>query len=272
MKVELITDEPDAPDVAPPDGRSGVSALLIAAALAGVIALLVAGQRPESSTAPSSTPTSINPPAVDDGDAGIVTWPAPPEDHDPHVSIRPGSGEPVRPDLADSALVYINDIGRPTVIDLATGLQQELTVAQTRVVDSFIVEGGAVVSPDPSSNLPPAGTRGIRFEVHRSADQPTPAEPGFGSGPRLCLAADGCPRLAWTTGFFGDEDFFVQSVDVVGEPSRALATELRASSWLVDGRWTTFDVRPPGSPLRVPSPAFHATIWLITDRPTTVEG
>lgn len=271
MKVELITDQPDPPDVAPPDGRSGVSALLIAVALAGVLALLVLGQRPEPSSTPASTPTSVSRPVGGD-DASAVTWPAPPEDHDPHVSIRPGTGEPVRPDLADSALAYVNDIGRPTVIDLATGLQQELTVAETRIVDSFIVEGGVVVSPDPSSNLPQAGTRGIRFEVHRSAGRTIAPEPGASSGPRLCLAADGCPGLAWTTGFFGDDVFFVQSVDVAGDPSRAIASELRATSWSVDRRWTTFDVRAPGTPLRVPNPAPHATIWRITDRAATVEG
>jgi len=230
--------------------------------------LVLSGRSTEEDT--SAPPTTA---PLGAASASIATWPLPPADHDPRISGRPGPGSPVSQRLNNLTLVYVNDIDKPTVIDLSTGNQQELQISAERTRDTFLVEGGRLVTADPlNANLPPTDGRGLLIVVDRAVDRNASDSPLLGAVPRLCLNANGCPDLPWTSGTFGDDTTRMESVPIIGEPWVALALALNATKWTQDGRWSTFELPSEGAGIRVPTPASYTTIWLVTDRAATVEG
>jgi len=255
---------------AEPSGRrrdtlTVVAALVLAAV---VVAWLARGDSDSSAVLDSEPePLAVVTSTVPSGliDEVFIPWPDPPEDHDPHVSGRPGSGEPISAALTGQTLVYVNDRSRPTLIDLSTGDQRELDIATTRAVDSFLVEGGKVVVDDPlDPDFPLRAGRAFVFNV--ALDGATELVER-GPSPTVCLVADsGCAARPWTTGQFGEVDLGVQSFD--GPPLEALAARLGADSWIAGDRWTTFELPldEGSASVRLPSPAGHAVVWLITEQ------
>ena len=207
--------------------------------------------------------TTSGPVVAPIGAEGFTPWPDPPEDHDPHVIGRPGSGEPVRPDLVGQSLVYVNEQLRPTVIDLSTGDQRELDIAATRPSDRFLVEHGRVVVDDVlDPDLPVTAGHAFVFQVVVDGDADTTSA---GPSPTLCLMREsGCAEWPWTTGWFGDDERSAQSIDGV-DPSGSIARLIGSEVWMRDGRWTTFEHADGGPPLRVPTPVSRAVVWLVSE-------
>ncbi len=213
----------------------------------------------------------------DSAAAGVATaefrpWPDPPEDHDPHVAGRPGPQEPVADELSGLALVYVNDRGRPTVIDLSTGDQRELDIAGPRNRDTFLVEFGRVVAtPGSDVDLPKSSGRAFRFTAERTAVPGTVAADGeefeaAPSGPTVCLDEGGCLGAAFLSGSFGDDMNRVSALDDAESPSQAIAAVIGSEWWRTEGRWTFFSLDPSAganTQLRVQSPMNNAVVWVI---------
>lgn len=264
--LELLLVESDDATQPAVDTQPPLLLPIVLVAVFAVVALLVASDRGAGERTPTVT-TSIQPPAQ----SLASSWPAPPEDHDPHVSTRPGAGLPVSGRLAEMTLVYVNDIDRPTVVDLGTGNQHELTISTQRAVDSFLVERGRIVTARSSNvNLPATEGRAFVIVVDRGEEGSDGDATLSAPAPRLCLNVTGCPDVPWTTGVFGDSTLRMESVPIIGEPWVALALALSATNWSQEGRWSTFELVGRGVSIRLPTPADYATIWLITDRSATV--
>ena len=157
-------------------------------------------QATSTSTTPIPTSTTQVPPMVEQlleplEPAGFVPWPAPPEDHNPHVTIVPGAGVPIFGTETQNTLVYVNSLGRPTVVNLDTGSVSNVIVAPTRSRDSFVVEIGTVVSLNGSSrNIPKATTRAVAFYTFRD-ELATTSDSQLAAtapGPLLCLSELPC--------------------------------------------------------------------------------
>ncbi len=238
--------------------------------IAVVVAWLADGDSPAPTDQPS-TPEAAVPVAsptntgatADRSASGFVPWPEPPEDHDPHVSGRPGAGIPVGDGGHGGSLVYVNDRQRPTVVDLATGNQKELDFAETRAVDVFLVERGEVVVTDElNPDLPLS--RGRAFEFQVVIDNAL-AGPIVRPAPTLCVSAQpDCAERAWTTGGFDDGDLMAGSI--AGFPPDAIGQLIGADSWTIDDRWTTFAFSRTDVPaFRIPTPSDNAVLWSITE-------
>lgn len=240
--------------------------LVTVLALGVLAAVLVAwlGRRGTEATTPTDSPAPPATVRVDDTSAAeaFVPWPDPPADHDPHVIGRPGAGQPIRADLAGVTLVYVNDQLRPTVIDLSTGDQRELDVAETRVSDTFLVENGRVVVTDElDPDLPLSAGNAFVFRV--VVDGAAPVEPG--PVPTLCLTSEpGCGDRPWTSGRFGDGERSAESIDGI-EPTAAIAATVGAARWTRDGRWITLELEGMTDGLRVPSPFDGAVVWAVVE-------
>ncbi len=119
-------------------------------------------------------------------------------DHEPYFIGHPGSGSPILGVDSDLTVVYVNSLGRPTVVNLDTGDVSEYEVAATRSRDRLVVELGEIVTLDPERlNVGVAGDRAIVFRVRRPGlvgargERSDPVD-GRYSGVELCLAASGC--------------------------------------------------------------------------------
>jgi hypothetical protein len=215
--------------------------------------------------------------------AAFVPWPDPPVDRDPIVSTRPGSTV-TKAAFAGYSLLYVNDIGRPTLVDLSSGDQREVTLARTRQTDSFLVEFGRVVSDDPNDvSHPSAGPRSFRVVVESnvvesnatdaSTISPVDANAsGAGAsptewdiGPTLCVNPAGCSNNRWEHGAFTDGVDRVESLETELAPVAVIARFLNATSWSADERWTIYTVGGPDgtTEIRFPTPLRTATIWSI---------
>lgn len=251
--------------------RSGVAVLVgilsVIVVLLGILDRSVPDTRADGggSTEPrvSAEPRSIEP-VVEPSD-WMSTWPDPPEDHAPIVIGRPPLGEPLIDRAPGHTLLYVNTIDRPTVVDLARGRRQELTISTERMSDSFLVEDGQVVDDDPlNPDLPEAGDRAVLVVVHRAAAESPGLVGGWSSsaGPHLCLDTTGCPQIQ---GQPGSIETNRQRIEQIRLDDTA---ELRAmfEGALLDGvdRFVVVTT-PGGNRIRIPVPRPGTTIWLLGD-------
>lgn len=252
--------------------------------------------RPDSEASERVTPTTRPRIEIDP----LAPWPLPPVDHNPHVIGRPGTQPLAVAEGLHQSIVYVNLRGRPTVIDLATGNQQEVVVATVRSIDTFAVEFGEVVATEPKRrNLTRSRGRPIIFAVDQTGRQPNDfpaaADPGLnpseqnktanGSdnagvdetdssdqfapqpmGPLLCASEQGCGEARWLEGTFGNAIDRASSLPAGENPLAIIARIIGASSWQEeDGPFTFYTVRRDGSDhiVRVPTPQKDAILWVV---------
>jgi hypothetical protein len=261
----------------------------IGATLVGLLVVLVAGlQHPAgeqlslvvpttigtgelSRSAPSRRfqPDSTDPASNETIEGGQPNlWPDPPSDHDPSYVGRPGTNEPVRTYLVNKTLLYVNDSGRPTIVNLTTGDQQEVLVADSRISDTFELEFGRIVTNDPlNSDLPQHEGRSIVIMGLRTGSvEKTDALV------MLCLDGSGCSPEALTAGspsFDGDS---VLRTTGSRDALERIAQVVRASEWSTEHRWTIFsletdDPDDPEELFRIPTPPTDAIVWIIEQVP-----
>ncbi len=267
--VELIGAQvperlPDAPPAGPRLKRAGVvvAVLLLGASMWLSLERTTEGSGADGTAAAPPTSSIASPTGSEnplDGALGSTRWPSPPRDHDPHVIRRPGPGEPIIADATGLSLVYVNSLGRPTVVDLGTGAMQEVDVAASRSYDAFAIEAGEVVSLlGTSASQRPAGVDAIVFHVYRSTDADTPAAVGEVPlpGPRLCLTAEPCGALAASL-----PDSTSRFVPVSADDHPAIVSMLSGEGWQREKRWL---VEPSelGFDYRLPLPLDTAA-WII---------
>ena len=218
-----------------------------------------------STTLPSSSPSSSPPSTLASilplDDADLVPWPDPPDDHNPAVTRVPGPGEPLRETVSETALVYVDVQGRPTVIDLDTGDISKVLIADTRSYDYFSVEFGSVVSSyGRNENIEIATDRAVVFHAYKEGTSPsTSAQRAAATpGPLLCISSLPCEitnlRLSTTNGVDT-----IRALDSAGDPE--LYEMLYGESWTVDGvhRNAPDDF---GFDYRVPA-ALNGDAWIV---------
>ena len=196
--------------------------------------------------------------------SGNQGWPDLPEDRDPSYVGRPGSDEPVRSFLAGKTLLYVNDFGRPTVIDLTTGNQREVLIADGRNLDTFELEFGQIVTSEPGrSDLPLSIGRSIGvIGVRAGSDVETENE----SAIVLCIDTSGCRTSPPSNTVLANSLDSATQLDSSRGGAEAIADLIGASDWSAEHRWTLFplDADDPERVLRIPTPLPSATIWLVS--------
>ena len=243
--------------------------------LLGTWLVTTSGSPDESVAAPDLTPSSTIAPVspmlrsqldFDLRDVDVATpgqadqsdpWPSPPLDRDPYVVRIPGPDTlPFDPDVG--TLVYINSVGDPTVVSLATGDVFEVDVAAIRVHETFAVEDGEVRSLEGANRaLADATEHSVVFHTYRDVDPPGVGSigdrRGIGRGPELCLSASSCARPGQG----------LDRVELGGVVTERLDRQRHAAvvsildSWEEVDRWI---VGPTG--YRIPTPMDQ--IWIMT--------
>jgi hypothetical protein len=210
-----------------------------------------------TSTGPPSTLASILPL----GDAEFLPWPDPPDDHNPHITIIPGPGEPLGDSITETALVYVSIDRRPTVIDVDTGDVTKVLIADARSYDYFSVEFGNVVSLDGRNrNIEIATDRAVVFHAYKEGtSSSTSAQRAAATpGPLLCISSLPCEitnlRFSTTNGVDT-----IRALDSAVDPE--LYEMLYGGSWTVDGvhRNAPGDF---GFDYRVPA-ALNGDAWIV---------
>jgi hypothetical protein len=181
--------------------------------------------------------------------------------------------------MDSQTLVYVNDVGRPTVVDLATGDQRELLVAAGRALDTFLVLDGKVVTKDPErSVLPLAGEEPFEVTVYRTESGisgPQSVDPIRDvTGPTLCLDAHGCNGRVVTQGGYslvsGTAMVIGESWPGSGDPGTVeiVGNFIDSPGWTTKGRWTLFSMSsdPQAEPVQLPTPMAETTVWVFTQR------
>lgn len=223
------------------NGRRPAVMLMLAIGMAfvGLSALQSDHQLPSAPTVPVTVGVE-GPVAVGDDEQllpAFVAWPRPPADHDPYLLRAPGPGRPLVEGLADAALIYVNTLGRVSIIDLATGDRDEVEISASRSGDSFFVEFGQVVTMDPqNASWSLGGDRAFEVSVGRRRDSEVML---LGLGPLVA-----------------SDSFELVDVAPAERESDAIATLLGAE-FVADGRWlAAFD-------FRVPAPAESTAVLLV---------
>jgi hypothetical protein len=260
---------------AEPSTRGRVAWPVVVAASLAVIAVVVwpapdGDDRHVDQSAPASPMTAatrlagaVQSPDAADSPSPIeseLPWPEPPADHEPHVLTRPGEGPIVaKPD--GLRLLYVNSIGRVTLLDLATGDRTEVEMADERIHDTIALEADGFRSLRRRMNVELAGPGAVVVHLHRptlltgwSADSE--------AGLHLCLTTD-CLAS-------GRLDRLVVEVEpwpapsVTLEPLRSAGrpdiVELLAGDGVVTGRFRI--VETPDGTARLPEPLGGA-VWLV---------
>ncbi len=278
LSVELLDLEPSSAEPpADPISESREMKMVIAGIAVFVLGLVVgsalsdSGQQDTTSPVPSSNGSvavdTLRVPTAAQTSAdthGFVAWPDPPKDHDPHVIGVPGPDVALLGVETDATLVYVNSLGRPTILDLDTGSVSEIEVAATREIELFAVELNEVVSLDGSSlNLPPSGDRAVVFFTHNPLATP-PLETGADSrvpmpAVHLCLSPAGCDELDWLVGSIGDGTDTIVHVDWATNAD--VAEILFGESWVADGRYLIAPISV-GEGIRIPAP-LGENAWLL---------
>lgn len=197
---------------------------------------------------------------------GITKWPEPPEDHDPYVFGYPRPEVQLLGRPSGLALVYVNTLQRPTVVDLDTGMIHELEVAAVRTYDRFAIEAGDVVATGSAledlANGSSIGAtqRMITFHVHAGGDDASSLGNNVGSyrpGPHLCLSSGGCPDLGWTAESYTRG---ADSAQILNESNYAELLNVMAGPWDTGSRHSLVDFGPD-LVLRMPRP-LNDTVWV----------
>lgn len=272
--LDLTPDRPSGPDENASTGSNRTTMVVATLAVLSafvLVAMSISGRTqdepPVSDTvdhSPTATTTTSAPrPEFAPLEADeFVPWPEPPEDHDPIVTIIPGAGEPVFETLTNTTIVYVNSLGRPTVVDLDTGTISNVIIASTRSRDSFAVELGTVVSPDGSSrSIPKATSRAIAFFTFPPGDASF-SDGQFAAtapGALLCLSELPCEVTGWqsTKNSRGVDEFRT----LTAEEDPDLHEALFGDGWTVDGIYR----HPPdgqNQDLRLPIP-LNDDVWIV---------
>ena len=184
-------------------------------------------------------------------------WPDPPEDHDPHYFGFPSAGTSLLAERTDLTLVYVNSLGRPTVIDLDTGYRTEVDVATTRTHERFRVAFGDV----PGVNLRNrniAGTTERAITFHVVAENNDPLSVTDAPGPILCVDASGCQTAGWSVQSLSNGPDSVEPLSADTHP------ELHAmvfGDWPIDGRYLTVTT-VTGESYRLPR-LLNDQVWVL---------
>lgn len=196
--------------------------------------------------------------------AGNVGWPIPPADRDPSYIGRPGSDDPIRTYLVDKTLLYVNDYGRPTIVDLTTGDQREVLIADGRSQDMFKLEFGRIVTTDSErSDLPLSIGRSIGVMGVRAGSA---IEDNGESSIILCIDGTGCSEGSMTPNALGNQLDIATRLDSSRSAQFAIAALLGVQNWTTEHRWTLFNFDPddPDQVLRIPTPHPNGAIWLVS--------
>ncbi len=185
---------------------------------------------------------------------------------DPSYVGRPGNDEPVRNHLVDKTLLYVNEFGRPTIVDLTTGDQREVLIAEERSQDRFELEFGQIVTSEPTrSDLPLSMGRSFVVTGMKAGAEADPE-----GSIVICIDGPGCrgeTTLASSEVLIlssGGADSATQLPTLRGAQD-AIAQLLGFEDWSIDHRWTLFGANPAGSDvaLKIPTPHPEAAVWLI---------
>jgi len=198
-----------------------------------------------SGDADGSTKVAISTPYV------FQPWPTLPPDGPPPISSRPGPG-PLFPDAA-GVVLYVNSLGRPTIIDLASGRTSEAEVSAQRSFDELGVEDGEFRAFENRLNVPRAGPDAVVVYLHRFAPLGGVTHGDRGPGIDLCLSA-ACPGVDVTA------DPGVPGVRLLDGRDAPEATALMSSDGPVEGRFRIVDT--VSGPYRLPLPA-DGPVWLL---------
>lgn len=255
------------PGEQPPNRSSAMPLLVMTLTLVLLVAI---GRAAESaSTRASDQPTPIVPtttstiavPQQAAVPAEHLPWPGSPHDHDPTVSGSPAIGRNLVAGASGHTLIFVNSIGRPTVVDLENGRRQELSISPSRALDFFMVEDGQIVDDDPvDSNLPLGTPFAMPIFVHQVVDPPTgPVAvelPPLDSGPHLCIDPSACRDAAPTSLSYRRGPHSVDAVSISTHPW--LAELFESANWTIDGRFLE------AADFKIPRPRPGTTLWLIS--------
>lgn len=270
--------------------EAGPRTLALAIALFGCVIFLIwaagngerAVQRAARTTAPLADEISENGVRhVPNGElqqtmGDRLVWPVPPLDHDPHLVGRPGNQQRIRSYLADKSLLYVNSRGRPTIIDLSTGNQQEVLIADPRVRETFSIEFGQVVGGNPENpDLSASHGRAFTVLAQRSQTPDSDSEKITDPGPEpntvipLCLNLRGCGGLSGTATQIRLGTDLARTLTTYDDPTLNIGHLLTTEEWILGGRWTTFvlDEANSAATLRIPTPMFNSVVWIIDQTP-----
>lgn len=219
----------------------------------------VADDEPASTAEGAGAPPGVS-------TSGLATesrlpWPDPPIDHEPHLLAAPGNG-PLVADGDGLALLYVNSIGRATLLDLATGQRTEIEVSPARLHDRVAVEGDGFRSVVERRNVELAGPGAIVVHLH----QPTLLAGWSGEvdpGLHLCLSTSCIARDQYER-FVDDPErpdaatLRLERLDVGARPDIG---ELLVGDAPTSGRFRLVDT--PAGEARVPIP-IGGSIWVVT--------
>jgi len=260
--------QPD-PSPAPSGAPRGLA--LIVLILVGLAVLFLAFNEtsssqlsapPPTAALPTSAPTLALAVTVATDPSGFEARTVLPLDFAPRVSGAPGPDAPIFSAESGLTLLYVNTIGRPTIVDLDSGDRREVDISRSRPYDSFLVEGGEVVSEDRDYLAEARATdRAIVVHVHQpgiGADASDVTVPVGAEGPHLCIGD--CASLRWTSESLSDGLDIVETLDAAKYPQ--IAGLFEPTGWAREGRWL---LAPDdlGLNFRIPAPAESATIWII---------
>ncbi len=214
-------------------------------------------QRPTPRTPSTSTiAPSPKPELVE-----FIPWPNPPEDHDPTVIIHTGSGQPVFGDVTETSLVYVNSIGRPTIIALDTSQVEEVDVASSRTYDYFGVEFGHIVSFDGSRNIREATERALLFHAHRAGDDELDADYRASSrlSLHLCLTIEPCSMPDQNFDGITDAVDTIRRANNIDDPQ--VMEMMFGESWTTD-RTSRLSLVGLGITQHIPAP-LNDEVWIV---------
>ncbi len=205
-----------------------------------------------------TTPTTPAAPPVE----SELPWPDPPGDHEPHVLRSPGNG-PLVADAGGLGLLYVNSIGRVTLLDLTSGDRTEVEVSAERSEDAIALEAGGFRSLVRRMNVELAGPGAAVLRLHR----PTLLGGGgrLDPGLHLCLTVS-CVAAGRHEGLVADDvppdatSVALEPLDASGVIDRPDIAALLGADVPVSGRFRI--VETPDGTARIPEP-LGGSVWLV---------
>lgn len=200
------------------------------------------------------------------GSSVFVPWPDPPEDHDPHVIGRPGPGRTVVPGIQRGAVIYVNSLGRATVVRLDDGAVDEVEVSSVRDYDSFWISDGRVLATG-SAQIPDLNAIDpVLVHLHRSLSLvPVGPSPVPEPGPHLCLDDEHCNHLGWIPRSLVSDSAVLERLDSQKWPE--IASIFNSGLWIRNGRWLEAPESAELGKYRIPAP-LNSDIWVLSQAPS----